>query len=768
MPAKEIKPKKKINFGDIRNSTRKSQIQKQIRDDFGGDLLDASLETGSSQSVVYSSPDLENGSEPVVANQFAAADATSQNSKPSIDQIWSPGHPGAFGSAFNLGKAQKQINFIRFEHRVYAKFTGLKRVRVSRQLGVFVTIAFAALIILQGVRIYASGQNAKTLVLGATTEGISHLEQAASLVQQQQFTDSQQQFAQAQQNFEKAQDNINSLGIVLDSILTLMPSAQKAQKLLDAGVALSRGGQDITNFYNSIQQIHYGPTGIDAPGGFASAVHYAQGYLQKGNADLAEADSDLNAVDLSSLPTTFQQKFTSYKQQLDQATAGLNQVNQLLGLAADFVGNGQKTVLVLFENNREMRATGGFIGTYGFFRLNNGKIISQQISSIYDLDGQLKQKIAAPGAMHDLTDRWYLRDSNWFADFEKSAQKASDFYEQEGMETPDAVIALTPDMIVDLLKVTGPIDMPKYGVTLTADNFRDQIQLNTSIIYDRKENAPKQMLSDFAPLLLQKLMALPQQSYAGLASALLDNLQQKNILLYDRNPQVQNQFEDYNWAGQVQSTNGDYLEVLNTNLGGRKTDQDVTEQISMKSVVQDDGGVIDTITYSRSHTPSLLEPGSKNIDYVRFLVPAGSKLISATGFTPHPFYLSDGSAFAANPSDPRPYIVDPDLAAMDNASSIDRETGTVLTTESDKTEFANWIETNPGETSTVTLSYRLPMDLHGNGKYSLLVQKQPGNTANFSYAFDPGKMQIIWNSGDLGYNQILKSDIFIGAVLSSK
>src|SRR5262249_38696207 len=151
----------------------------------------------------------------------------------------------------------------------------------------------------------------------------------------------------------------------------------------------------------------------------------------------------------------------------------------------------------------------------------------------------------------------------------------------------------------------------------------------------------------------------------------------------------------------------------------------------------------------------------KNIDYVRFLVPAGSKLISAAGFTPHQLYLSDGSAFASNSSqDPRPYIIDKDLAAMDSASTLDRASGTVITAESGKTEFANWIETDPGETSAVTISYRLPFDLRDSGKYSLLVQKQPGDLVNFNYSLNSGAMHSIWDTGNLSYNQALKSDIF--------
>jgi len=673
----------------------------------------------------------------------------------------------------NVQRFAANVNFAKPEYRDRAKASARKKMHVAGQLAGFISIALIFSLVLQSAHIFAAGENTKTVVLGTTAQALQRLQEAASLSTEQQFTASAQQFDLAKQNFESAKANISNLGIVLNSMLALTPKGQSAQRLLDAGEALALAGQNFNNFYNTLAKIHYDPAGLEAPDGFARTVDVARAYLQKGNSYLDQANADLQNVDPNVLPADLQGKFSGYRDDLNQAILGLDQVDSLLGLASGFIGNGPKTILVLFENNREMRATGGFIGTYGYFRLNNGKIISQQISSIYDLDGQLKDKIAPPGEFHDLTDRWGLRDSNWFADFKLSAQKAGSFYEKEGMETPDAVIAATPDLIVDLLQITGPIDLPKYGVTLSADNFRDLVQLNTSDLYDKEENAPKQMLADFAPILLQKLMNVPQNHYIDLVSALLENLSQKNILLYDRDPAVEAQFESYNWAGEILPTDRDYLEVVNTNLGGRKTDLSVHQKIDLQSEVQPDGSIVNTLTYTRTHDPSLLAPQDKNIDYVRVLVPQGSKLLSAEGFTPHKFYPSDGSGYGPEAGAPA-YTVDPDLAAMDKNAALDVTSGTVVTQESGKTEFGNWIETDPGQTSTVAIKYQLPFNVNASRKYSLLVQKQPGNpAADFSFAFDSAGRHVLWSTPDdleiagstFSSKQSLKSDIFIGAVL---
>lgn len=744
----ELKNKKKRNFSDVRLKQRRVF---PIPERPAGHLETIEAPVRAELPVEVQAP-----AAPAIFSDFE-----NSASKPAAQAATAP--------------AQPPLNFVKKEHLKAARASAWKKMNVAGQLRAFAALALIFMLILQSAKIIAAGQKTKTAVLGTATEALNQLEEAAALSAQQQFTQSEQKFQIAKTSFEQAQQNINNLGPILNSILILTPKGQSAQKLLSAGEAVALAGQNFNNFYGTVSQIHYGASGLEAPSGFPDTIKSARAYLQKGTDDLLVADDNLNAVDSKVLPAELQIKFSSYKDDLNQAVAALKQVDSLLGLAADFIGTGPKSILVLFENNREMRPTGGFIGTYGYFRLNSGKIISQKISSIYDLDGQLGEKIAPPGAFHDLTDHWGLRDSNWFADFRMSAQKAISFYEKEGSETPDAVIAVTPDTIVDLLRVTGPIAMPKYGVILSADNFRDLVQLNTSDFYDKQENTPKQMLADFAPLLLERLMSVPKESYADLIAAAFNNLSQKNVLLYDRNPEVQSQLESFNWAGALAPTDRDYLEIVNTNLGGRKTDLDITQSASLQSEIQDDGSIVNTLSYTRTLHQSLLNPDT-NIDYARFLVPEGATLLAAQGFTQKQFYRADGSGYV-QPSDapPQPFAVDPDLALMDQATSIDAVTGTVITKESGKSEFANWIETKPGQTSTVMLKYRLPFNADFSRKFSLLLQKQPGNPdIDFSYSLDFGPRHLLWSTpfdlqasgSNLQFKAALKSDIFIGAVLA--
>jgi hypothetical protein len=72
---------------------------------------------------------------------------------------------------------------------------------------------------------------------------------------------------------------------------------------------------------------------------------------------------------------------------------------------------------------------------------------------------------------------WSLGDSNLDADFPTNAKNAQQNYKKEGGTTPvQGVIAITPLLIQHALTITGPIAVPEYHETVTAQNLLDRIQ----------------------------------------------------------------------------------------------------------------------------------------------------------------------------------------------------------------------------------------------------------------------------------------------------
>jgi len=52
--------------------------------------------------------------------------------------------------------------------------------------------------------------------------------------------------------------------------------------------------------------------------------------------------------------------------------------------------------MVLLQNENELRASGGFIGSYGILTINDGKWQDLEINDVYQADGQLKGHVEPP------------------------------------------------------------------------------------------------------------------------------------------------------------------------------------------------------------------------------------------------------------------------------------------------------------------------------------------------------------------------------------
>ncbi|MBM3708758.1 MAG: DUF4012 domain-containing protein, partial [Actinobacteria bacterium] len=431
-----------------------------------------------------------------------------------------------------------------------------------------------------------------------------------------------------------------------------------------------------------------------------------------------------------------------------------------------------KKYLLVFQNNAEARATGGFIGSYGVLDLDQGRIKGLFIDDIYNLDGQLHEKIIPPRPIQKISTAWSTHDANWFADWPTSAQKIMWFYEKAGGATPDGVISLTPAVVENLLALTGPIEIPEFNIALNKDNFIETLQYKVEIDYDKELNQPKKILADFAPKFLDRLWEIWPQKYDEIFKVLDNSLSQKDILFYFSDTATQQVFLKQGWGGELLPTDKDYLSVVNTNINGFKTDRMVKQKIYHKSEIQSDGSVINTVKIIRVHLGGASEYdwyNRVNTNYLRVYVPAGSQLLSAKGHTlegysPPVDYKKLG------------FREDADVLAQEQSMQI-HESGTQIFVEAGKTVFGNWAYVSPGETVEIEYRYHLPFRLNLNVEnftYSLLVQKQAGSAgSDFESELTlPQHYQISWrypealrvSANKIKFDSDLKTDKFYGLV----
>jgi hypothetical protein len=544
--------------------------------------------------------------------------------------------------------------------------------------------------------------------------------------------------------------------------LDLLPQKREAYKILKAAQDLSRAGKESSLFYQNFRDLKFTNEGLTAETGVKETLNNLSESLNSINKNLSSAGRQFNSLKEQNLPTSFKAEIWELKEKLNASHAAFVNLKEIFEFLR-MLALGKKQVLILFENNNELRATGGFMGTFGDFKISDGKFTSINISSIYDLDGQLREKIAPPHPLLAVNDRWFLRDANWFASFPASAQKISSFYEKTGGETPDVLLALTPQVIEDILKITGPIAMPNYGLGLDAENFLETLQA-ASTITSSEENKPKQILADFFPLFIEKLRQLNGEQTAAIFSSLEKNLNSKQAVFYSRNKGLQKLAASFNWTGEIKSTQKDYLNLVSSNLNGSKTDLYIDTKISLQTVVQEDGGVINELTVERKNTLPDMEK-MRNESFLRIFVPKGSSLLSTEGF--------DFKDSALTPK--KELKKDPDVLAWESKILKDVVTGTLIGEEAGQTFFANWTTLAGGESKIIKLTYKLPFKLKSLDHYSLLVQKQIGsNDSEFNHILNFKNRKVEWKNfeaaapfpHELSTDIVLNRDVFLGAVFS--
>ncbi len=508
---------------------------------------------------------------------------------------------------------------------------------------------------------------------------------------------------------------------------------------------------------------------------------YARGSLQL----MSDASLAASTVDVSSVPAAQRAKITSLLGSITQAQGAVSEFATLADAFSKIAGRDSlRNYLVIFQNNTEIRPTGGFMGSYAEVTLDRGEIkkVSVPSGGTYAIKGQLMARIVPPQPLQLVNSLWQFQDANWFPDFPTSADKIRWFWSKSGQETIDGVITVNASFMQKLLQITGPVDLPSYGKTITADNFMAETQKEVEIDYDKQANTPKKFVGDLAQIMLGRLKTLDKSEWLQVAGAVADSLETKDIQVAFSNSGEEQLAEKYGWSGRLKDTSGDSLAVIEANIAGQKTDGVIDEKVEHRAAVGADGSIEDTVTFTRTHNGRKgdLFNGVRNVAFLRVYVPKGSKLEEASGFkTPEKKF------FQTVADDETP---DGDIEQVETGAQTTPD-GVTLTEENGRTVFGGWLQLDPGQSQTVSLKYRLPFTTSDilakldatpattqaspRGAYLLLLTSQSGKTdrtitTSVSY---PESWKIAWSkpaeqNNALGYSGTWDRDRVLAALLS--
>lgn len=428
---------------------------------------------------------------------------------------------------------------------------------------------------------------------------------------------------------------------------------------------------------------------------------------------------EIDAVDPNHYPSFFggekiKKQLIQLREATDQSVTLVQDARPLIKVLPSLLGESkERKYLVLFQNDKEIRPTGGFMTAYAVFRIDKGIIHVDKSDDIYSLDNAISGKPKAPDVLVKYLPRTTalnIRDSNLSPDFVESMKTFNSLYEKaSGKTTVDGIIALDTNVLVNTIKILDD-KIEAAGITFTTKN--DKRCDCPQVIYELEDNITRPVAEertgrkDLLGVLLFSIMERALQSspklyWGPLFQDALSEVNQKHLLFYLFNKDAQSGIEGLNAAGRIKTFEGDYVHINEANFGGAKSNLFTQEAVNQNIEVAGDGTVTKTITiaYKNPHPPSdcNLERGGLCLnaelrDWVRIYVPKGSSLIDSKG----------------------------------------SEVKVITTEDLGKTVFEGFLTVKPLGAATYTVKYRLPFTLTAGSPLPLLIQKQPG-TYNIPY-----------------------------------
>lgn len=195
------------------------------------------------------------------------------------------------------------------------------------------------------------------------------------------------------------------------------------------------------------------------------------------NSGLQRERDRVAAIELAGLFAVLRSPVQTMQTKIDEAAALTDKAATAVQILPPMLGaEGKRTYLVLFQNNAEIRATGGLPGALATITADDGKIRMARQGAARDLGSYTEP--AAPLTREELRlfDKKmgiFPADSNFTPDFPRTAELVKAMWQRSQGETVDGVLATDPVALSYVLEGTGPVELASTGDTLTADNAVD-------------------------------------------------------------------------------------------------------------------------------------------------------------------------------------------------------------------------------------------------------------------------------------------------------
>ncbi len=452
--------------------------------------------------------------------------------------------------------------------------------------------------------------------------------------------------------------------------------------------------------------------------------------LERAQHTRAELDKP-TAGSATAVPAAFSPRLARLVAELDRYLPLLQQGVQGALLLPELLGDTEmRTYLLLMQNEDELRPAGGFLTGVARITVRDGRIEHMVFENSSEVTDFKRPYPEPPKPLETIMgiDLWVFHDSNWSPDFPTSAWQAVTFYQQR-YETPiDGVLAVDQEAFRRIVQVLQPLTLPSYPEPITESNILAALRQSRDMPLEDDPRAAwerrhKVFLEDLLTATIDKVQNRPETvNFIQLGMAVINAFEERHMFAFAlTDGDLAIQLYESRWDGALYAGDGDYLMVVDANLGYSKVNPYIATSlgyaVDLRDPQQPEANL--ALRYQHNgprssepcyhfHKPPMLtyEQLMQQCywDYVRVYVPEGARPLRAT---PNPIPAG--------------------LLTTGIGRSGEAE---ILTPEAGKSVLATFFVLPPGQRAETRMLYLLPPDVIQQTEdtllYRLYIQKQGG------------------------------------------
>lgn len=394
-------------------------------------------------------------------------------------------------------------------------------------------------------------------------EGVRTVESALNSFSGPDTIGAAMEFERSEALFAAAERKLDGPWVSLGLAVPVLSSNVRASRTLaSTGEDVSAAGAVTVGIANGDTiPVSSGSVGLDELSRFATAVSNAADTLQSSHKRLIEINQPFLVPPLRRAVLETDRSLAREGASLARTATLARYVPPILGTA------GARHYFLAFQNDYQLRATGGAIHSWAELQADNGRLRVARAGGRQELDIAISrdgvgQTILPEGrTTGDASHPW--DEVNTSPDFPTSARRIGDLYSRSGGRPVDGVIALDSVGLASLLELTGPVRVHGWPDLIGSNSVNEVV----------RRTAAESPIGESGVVGQLVVSALNAVTTADLGTArnvvrvLSRGIQDRHLLLYLSRPEEERAISGTGVDGAVAPILGDSLLVVGRTAG---------------------------------------------------------------------------------------------------------------------------------------------------------------------------------------------------------